>query len=252
VLEESIEAVRLSEQRRDRVDGYLRAQIPSWSLFPLMQNLCALRGLDMIAAAGLAAAIGDPSRFATAPHFMAYLGMVPSEHTSGPKRRIGAITKAGDIHARTMLIEAAHSYRYPARIARHKLATVDAVPEAVRAIAWKAQTRLCQRFRQMTAKGMPNQVVVTAIGRELAGFVWSIACITSDPVVSDNIVTQSYDEATAPCGDVTTASEDVTQQVQKIAPATGCPRTSRHGTTPAKRCRIRGRELDEMISHHIG
>jgi transposase len=117
VLEESIEAVRLSEQRRDRVDGYLRAQIPSWSLFPLVQNLCALRGLDMIASAGLAAAIGDPSRFATAPYFTAYLGMVPSEHTSGPKRCIGAIIKAGDIHARTMLIEAAHSFRYPARIA---------------------------------------------------------------------------------------------------------------------------------------
>src|ERR1700744_1865312 len=113
VLEESIEAVRLCEQRRDRVDGYLRAQIPSWSLFPLVQNLCALRGLGMIAAAGLAAAIGDPSRFATAPHFTAYLGMVPSEHTSGPKRRIGGITKAGDIHARTLLIEAAPSYRYP-------------------------------------------------------------------------------------------------------------------------------------------
>ena len=141
VLEESIEAVRLSEQRRDRVDGYLRAQIPSWSLFPLVQNLCALRGLDMIAAAGLAAAIGDPSRFATAPDFMAYLGMVPSEHTSGPKRRIGAITKAGDVHARTLLIEAAHSYRFQARIARHKLAAVDVVPAAVRAIAWKAQTR---------------------------------------------------------------------------------------------------------------
>ena len=74
VLEESIDAVRLGEQRRDRVDDYLRAQIPSWSLFPLVRNLCALRGLDVIAGAGLAAAIGDPSRFATTPDFMAYLG----------------------------------------------------------------------------------------------------------------------------------------------------------------------------------
>ena len=141
VLEESIEAVRLGEQRRDRVDGHLRAQIPSWSLFPLVQNLGALRGLDTIAGAGLAAAIGDPSRFATAPDFMAYVGLVPSEHSSGPKRRIGAITKSGDTHARTLLIEAAHSYRSPARVARRKLAAVDAVPEAVREIAWKAQTR---------------------------------------------------------------------------------------------------------------
>jgi transposase len=183
VLEECIEAVRLAEQRRDRVDGHLRAQIPSWSLFPLVRNLCALRGVDVIAAAGVAAALGDPARFATAPDFMAYLGLVPSEHSSGQRRRIGAITKAGDIHARTLLIEAAHSYRLPARIARHKLNAVDVVPDAVREIAWKAQTRLCQRYRQMMARDKLKHVVVTAIARELAGFVWAIACITSDPPV---------------------------------------------------------------------
>jgi transposase len=227
VLEECIEAVRQGEQRRDRVEGYLRAQIPSWSLFPLVQNLCALRGLDMIAGAGLAAAIGDPSRFATAPDFMAYLGMVPSEHTSGPKRRIGAITKAGDVHARTLLIEAAHSYRFPARIGRHKLAAVDAVPEAVRAIAWKAQTRLCQRYRSMMARGKLKQVVVTAIARELAGFVWSIACITSDPPVKGNVVTELYDEVSPLYVEVTTASEEVAQQVQQITPDTGRSRAPR-------------------------
>jgi transposase len=221
VLEEYIEAVRVGEQRRDRVDGYLRAQIPNWSLFPLVQNLCALRGLDMIAGAGLAAAIGDPSRFATAPDFMAYLGLVPSEQTSGPKRRIGAITKAGDIHARTLLIEAAHSYRFPARLARNKLKAVDAVPDAARAIAWKAQTRLCQRYHQMMARGKLNQVVVTAIARELAGFVWSIACITSDPVSSDNTVTELYDEVTALDPHVETVSEEVAQQVQQITLDTG-------------------------------
>jgi transposase len=102
---------------------------------------------------------------------MAYLGLMPSEHCSGPKRRIGAITEAGDIHARTLLIEAAHSYRFPARVARHKLAAIDAVPETVREIAWKAQTRLCQRYRRMMAKGKLRQVVVTVIARELAGFV---------------------------------------------------------------------------------
>jgi transposase len=218
VLEECIEAVRAGEQRRDRVDGYLRAQIPTWSLFPLVQNLCALRGLDMIASAGLAAAIGDPSRFASAPDFMAYLGLVPSEHTSGPKRRIGAITKTGDVHARTLLIEAAHSYRFPARIARHKLPAVGAVPEAVRAIAWKAQTRLCQRYRHLMAKGKLNQVVVTAIARELAGFIWSIACITSDRPATDNAVTVSHGVVGVSV-DVATASEQGIRQVQQIAPA---------------------------------
>jgi transposase len=194
VLEESIEAVRLGEQRRDRVDGFLRAQIPSWSLFPLVQNLGALRGLDTIASAGLAAAIGDPSRFASAPDFMAYLGLVPSEHSSGPKRRMGAITKSGDVHARTLLIEAAHSYRFPARIARRKLTAVDAVPEAVREIAWKAQTRLCQRYRHMMTKDKPKPVIVTAIARELAGFVWSIACITSDPAAKTSAATTPSEE----------------------------------------------------------
>jgi transposase len=194
VLEENIEAVRLSERRRHRIDGYLRAQIPTWSLFPLVQNLGALRGLDTIASAGLAAAIGDPSRFASAPDFMAYLGLVPSEHSSGPKRRTGAITKSGDIHARTLLIEAAHSYRFPARIGRAKLVVVDAVPEAVREIAWKAQTRLCRRYRQMLGKGKLKPVVVTAIARELAGFVWSIACVTSDPPAKDVTATTASEE----------------------------------------------------------
>jgi transposase len=234
VLEESIEAVRLGEQRRDRVDGYLRAQIPTWSLFPLVQNLCALRGLDMIAAAGLAAAIGDPSRFATAPHFMAYIGLVPSEHSSGPKRRIGAITKAGDIHARTVLIEAAHSYRHPARLARRKLAAVDVVPEVVRAIAWKAQTRLCPRYRQMMAKGKPNQVVVTAIARELAGFVWAIACITSDPAATGDVVNLLYSKETMKSVGVnidsrrvTVAQDGAVNQDQQCAAETGRSRASR-------------------------
>jgi hypothetical protein len=171
--------------------------LPSWSLFPLVQNLSALRGLDTIASAGLAA-IGDPSRFASAPDFMAYLGLVPSEHSSGPKRRTGTITKAGDIHARTLLIEAAHSYRFPARVARHKLVAIDAVPEAVREITWKAQTRLCQRYRHMMAKGKLRQVVVTAIARELAGFVWSIACITTDPPTKSVTVTMASEEVRPP------------------------------------------------------
>jgi transposase len=222
VLEENIEAVRQSERRRDRIDGYLRAQIPTWSLFPLVQNLGALRGLDTIASAGLAAAIGDPSRFASAPDFMAYLGLVPSEHSSGPKRRTGAITKSGDIHARTLLIEAAHSYRFPARIGRAKLVAVDAVPEAVREIAWKAQTRLCQRYRQMLGKGKLRPVVVTAIARELAGFVWSIACVTSDPL---------------PKPATTTASEEVCP-----TGLTGRSRAPRRQTLKADRRRARSPE----------
>jgi transposase len=145
VLEESIEAVRLGEQRRDRLEGYLRAQIPTWSLFPLVQNLSALRGLDTIASAGLTAAMGDPSRFASAPDFMAYVGLVPSEHSTGRKRRVGAIIKAGDVHARTLLIAAAHSYRFPPLIARQKLTAVDAVPQSFTRQTAPQLRRSCRR-----------------------------------------------------------------------------------------------------------
>jgi transposase len=105
VLQESIEAVRVSEQRRDRVDGYLRAQIPTWSLFPPVQNLCALRGLD---------AIGDPSRFASAPDFMAYLGLVLSEQSSGPKRRIGPSPKPETFTPRLAIPTASPPEPWPA------------------------------------------------------------------------------------------------------------------------------------------
>lgn len=180
VLEESIEAVRQAEQRRDRVDAQVRAQTPHWSLFALVQNLTALRGVDVIGAAGLAAAIGDPARFPTAPDFMAYLGLVPSEHSSGPKHRLGGITKSGDVHARTMLIEAAWTYRFPPRKSARKLGTLAAVPERVQEIAWQAQTRLCERYRRMIAQGKPKPVVTTAIARELAGFVWAVA-VAAEP-----------------------------------------------------------------------
>ena len=252
VLEESIESARLAELRRDRVDGYLRAQIPSWSRFPLVRNLCALRGIDVIASAGEAAAIGDPSRFATAPDFMAYLGLVPSEHSSGPKRPpgqspvagsvFGAITKAGDIQARTLLIEAAHSYRLPARIARRKLAAVDEVPEAAREIAWKAQTGLCRRYRQMMAAGKPKQVVVTAVARELAGFVWAIACITSDPPAVATETEDAGDCATPELArDVAVAEHDAAAGLRRLAPCSPPSSTLRAGSAGGRSLPLRRR-----------
>jgi hypothetical protein len=129
------------------------------------------------------------------------------------------------------------------------VAAVDAVPEAVRAIAWKAQTRLCQRYRYMMARGKLNQVVVTAIARELAGFVWSIACITSDPVVSNNSVTESYDEETAIRDDLTIASEEVAQKVHRITPDTDRPRVPRE-QNQANQGGIGREEPDGMIAQH--
>ena len=107
---------------------------------------------------------------------MAYLGLVPSERSSGTTRRQGAITKAGNGAARRMLIEAAWSYRFPARVTSPIQTRLDDAPEAVRAIAWKAQLRLCARFRRLVAAGKNVNVVTTAVAREMAAFAWAIAC----------------------------------------------------------------------------
>jgi len=120
------------------------------------------------------AALGDLRRFETPRQLMAYLGLVPSEHSSGEKTRRGGITKTGNSEARRMLVEAAWCYRYPARVAIGKTAIIVKLPKAVRDIAWKAQERLCGRYRRLSMKGKKSTVVTTAIARELSGFIWAI------------------------------------------------------------------------------
>jgi transposase len=105
---------------------------------------------------------------------MAYLGLVPSEHSSGGRINRGGITKTGNLEARRMLVEASWSYRYPARVAIDKVEVIVELPKAVRDTAWKAQTRLCDRYRRLTVRGKKPTVVVTAIARELSGFIWAI------------------------------------------------------------------------------
>jgi transposase len=106
---------------------------------------------------------------------MRILGLVPSEDSSGERRRLGGITKAGNGHARRVLVEGAWSYRYPAKVSEHIQKRLEGLPQNVRDIGWKAQVRLCRRFRRMLARGKNPNVVVTAIARELAAFMWAIA-----------------------------------------------------------------------------
>ena len=116
----------------------------------------------------------DLSRSESPRMLMGYLGLVPSEHSSGGSIRRGGITKTGNREARRMLIEAAWSYRYPARVAKEKAEILVRLPKSVRDIAWKAQTRLCARYCTMVARGRKPTVVVAALARELAGFIWPI------------------------------------------------------------------------------
>jgi transposase len=140
-----------------------------------VRALQALRGMALVAAATLVAELGDITRFDNPRQLMAYLGLVPSEHSSGATRRQGGITKAGNGAARRMLIEAAWSYRFPARISREQLLRQEGLVKPIRDTAWKAQERLCRRYRKLARAGKSPTVVTTAIARELAGFVWAIA-----------------------------------------------------------------------------
>ena len=157
------------------MEAHIEAALPDWSLAPVVRALQALRGMALVAAATLVAELGDITRFDNPRQLMAYLGLVPSEHSSGATRRQGGITKAGNGAARRMLIEAAWSYRFPARISREQLLRQEGLAKPIRDTAWKAQERLCRRYRKLARAGKPPTVVTTAIARELSGFVWAIA-----------------------------------------------------------------------------
>jgi transposase len=175
VLEDAIAAVEAATARRDRLEAQIEAALPEWSLAPVVEALQALRGIGLVAAATLVAELGDITRFTNPRQLMAYLGLVPSEHSSGNTRRQGGITKAGNGAARRMLIEAAWSYRFPARISREQLLRQEHLAKPIRDIAWKAQERLCRRYRKLARAGKLATVITTAIARELAGFIWAIA-----------------------------------------------------------------------------
>lgn len=175
VIEDYIQAVEAAEARRDRLTAQIEACIPEWTLAPVVAALQTMRGMALVNAAALVAELGDLARFANPRQLMGYLGLVPSEHSSGASIKRGGIPKAGNNTARRVLIEAAWTYRFPARLSRELLLRQENQPKSIREIAWKAQLRLCARYRRLVRTGKPANVVTTAITRELAKFVWAIA-----------------------------------------------------------------------------
>ena len=177
VLQDYIHAVQDAEARLDRLMRQIEELLPSWSMAPVVTALQAMRGVALVVAATVVAEVGDFRRFANARQLMAYLGLVPSEHSSGGTIRRAGITKAGNVLARRVLIEGAWTYRMQARVSRKLHDRNEKLPPAVRDIAWKAQLRLCARYRRLAAGGKPKVVVTTAIAREMVGFIWAIAGI---------------------------------------------------------------------------
>jgi transposase len=176
VVQEYIDAVKAASQRVVDLNAQLERVLPSWSLAPVVDSLVALRGIDKLAAMVLLAELGDIRRFGSPKQLMAFLGLVPSEHSSGGRRRQGAITKTGNSHARRMLVESAWSYRFAARKTAHLRRKEARASEEAKRIAWKAQKRLCGRYRTLTQAGKNTKLVCVAVARELVGFIWDIAC----------------------------------------------------------------------------
>jgi Transposase IS116/IS110/IS902 family len=166
-LQEYRDTIDEAERRLERLTDQLRHLVPTWRWAPVVAALQALRGVSFVTAVGLVAEIGDLQRFQHPRELMAYLGLVPSEYSSGPNVRRGAITKAGNPHARRLLAEAAWAYQGIPRIGRQALYRQEALPQSVRDIAWKAQLRLTTRFRRLVARGKAKPKVATAVAREL-------------------------------------------------------------------------------------
>lgn len=173
-FEEYVQAVHEAGARLARLNAALQAELAHWRWRPVVEALQALRGISAIHALRIVAELGDLSRFATPRKLMGYLGLIPSENSSGPRRHQGSITKAGNSSARRALVEAAHAYAHPARLSWVIARRQSNLPNTITAIAWKAQLRLCARFRRLAARGVPRNKVVVAVARELAGFVWAI------------------------------------------------------------------------------
>lgn len=174
VFQEMIDAIEDAGQRVRRLDEQLAKIVPSWSMRPLVEAYQAMRGASFLVAVTFAAEVGDVRRFDTAPQLMAFLGLVPGERSTGDTVRRSGLTLAGNRRARRALVEAAWTYRYPARVSETLRARLEGLPKSVRDIAWKAQVRLCARYRRLSAAGKKPPVVAAAIAREMAAFLWAI------------------------------------------------------------------------------
>jgi transposase len=179
-LDEYLQTVEEASQRVKRLEQQVNALVPSWSQARVVQALTGLRGVKTLTAATVAAELGDLPRFQRPRDLMGFVGLVPSLDASGQRHHSGRITKTGNMHARRILTEAAWAYRFAARRSPDLMRRLKSQPQDVQQISWKAQLRLCGRYRKMRARGIPQQKVVTAVARELVGFMWAVARTVSE------------------------------------------------------------------------
>ncbi len=175
VFQELLRAVSEQTERVRRLEDELVEIAATWRLRPIVEAFQAMRGVQRHTAVTIAAELGDLTRFDTPRPLAAFVGLIPSEYSTGASRHLGPITKASNGHARRALVEAAWAYRYPAKVSAHLQQRIERCPKPIQDISWKAQVRLCKRYRRMVARGKNPNVVVTAIAREILAFLWAIA-----------------------------------------------------------------------------
>lgn len=175
-FQEYLHSISEATARIQRLEQAMRDTLPDWSLRPLVQALMTMRGVQLVAAMTLVAELQDFVRFESPRKLMAFVGLVPGEHSSGPKRRQGSITKAGNSAARRMLVEIAWHYQHSPRVSPIIATRQDQLPKAITDIAWAAQLRLHSKFKRLLARRVMKNKAVVAVARELAGFIWAIGC----------------------------------------------------------------------------
>ena len=166
VFQEDVQTVTEQTERLGRLELELHEQVNTWRFAPVVEALQALRGVQCTVAVTTVAELGDLTRVENPRQLMHSLGLTPSEYASGARRQQGSIPKTGNTHARRALVEGAWAYRYPAKVSRHLQRRLEKLPPAIQAISWKAQVRLCTRYRQRMATGKHAHQVVVAIARE--------------------------------------------------------------------------------------
>ncbi|MFH1268496.1 MAG: IS110 family transposase [Planctomycetota bacterium] len=174
VLEDYLKSVEDLGERVARLTQAMEELVEETVLAPLVKALQAFRGVSVVSAVTIAAEVGDLRRFATAGQFMSYVGLVPSEDSTGQRRRQGAITRCGNRHLRRIVVEAAWHYRHLPLMSKELRRRNQGVAPGVRRIAWEAQKRLNKRLYHLIQAGKSSQKAVTALARELAGFIWAV------------------------------------------------------------------------------
>lgn len=174
VFQDYINAVNDGTERHKGLVKQIEELVPQWSMRPLVDALCTMKGINLIAATTILSVTGDLKRFTTPGKLSAYFGLVPAEHSSGDNVNRSGITKAGNTEARRILIQSAWCYRFPARLTPNKERVYSAAEKKVRDIAWRAQVRLCSRYRRFIAGGKKAPVACAAVARELTTFIWEM------------------------------------------------------------------------------